>query len=629
MMNRILLLVSTPDMRHMLREWLVRDYDVLVQDSPKSLDEDFDLCVIDHGMLSQLTEDIEGRKEEEAPLFLPVLFIVSRENLQHITRTKLQQVDEFVTSPIKRTELHTRLDSLLEMRRLSARLQAQQERFLQVSKAIESTSDAISIADMHGTALYHNQAFTNLYGYTINDLNLKGIPHTLFVYPEVAAEIFATLREGNSWQGEADLRSKEGRIIPTAIQADSILDERGHQLGLVSIYTDITERRQMQAIQHEQRAMNKALRDTAAALTSTLDLDEVLDRILASIGYVVPHDTAHILLIQDGSARMVRSRGLGSGDLESRLRSRNIQVFDTTELHRMSKSGQPVIIADVDPKWALHQYLPLRDIRSYIGVPVKLSSVTMGFIYLTSRQPDFFTEAHADHLQLFAEQAAIALQNAQLHEKARELAMMEERQRLARNLHDAVSQTLFSASMIAEALPRLWNSNPEKVRPRLDQLHRLTRGALAEMRMLLLELRPTALMEADLGELLEQLVNALQGRATLDVTLHLEGDEHEFSEEVQTALFYITQEALNNIVKHAHADHVDVTLHARQHSVDLEIVDNGQGFDPAEVSATSLGLNIMHERAQAIGAQLELDSAPGKGTQIRIRWPAPKGKETQ
>src|SRR5690606_27738926 len=125
-----------------------------------------------------------------------------------------------------------------------------------------------------------------------------------------------------------------------------------------------------------------------------------------------------------------------------------------------------------------------------------------------SSTPGYFSPTHAERLQAFAGLAAIALQNALFYDQAQELAALEERQRLARNLHDAVSQMLFSASVIAEALPHLWERDPERVRPQLAELHKLTRGALAEMRMLLMELRPTALQEAELNELLQQLTDA-------------------------------------------------------------------------------------------------------------------------
>ena len=199
------------------------------------------------------------------------------------------------------------------------------------------------------------------------------------------------------------------------------------------------------------------------------------------------------------------------------------------------------------------------------------------------------------------------------------MAALEERQRLARDLHDAVSQTLFSANIIAEALPRIWDRDPESVRRRLPQLHRLTSGALAEMRTLLLELRPTALVDVELGELLTQAVHAFSGRSRTEASLNLTG-QRPLPESVQIALYRITQEALSNVAKHARATEVQVRLEMEPDRVELRIRDDGQGFDPNQVPPGGMGLKILHERARAVGATLRITSSPGSGTEIVTTW---------
>ena len=201
-----------------------------------------------------------------------------------------------------------------------------------------------------------------------------------------------------------------------------------------------------------------------------------------------------------------------------------------------------------------------------------------------------------------------------------EKAVAAERSRLARELHDAVTQTLFSASLVAEALPASWERDREEGRRLLQELRQSSRGALAEMRTLLLELRPAALVEADLGDLLRQLAEAATGREGLPVTVAVEG-KLELPPDVHVALYRIAQEALNNVVKHARASQATVRLRGRPPaSVELHISDDGRGFDPASVPPDHLGLGIMCERAEAIGAALEIDSQPGHGTQITVVW---------
>jgi signal transduction histidine kinase len=201
-----------------------------------------------------------------------------------------------------------------------------------------------------------------------------------------------------------------------------------------------------------------------------------------------------------------------------------------------------------------------------------------------------------------------------------EVAVAAERSRLARDLHDAVTQTLFSASLIAKALPDVWERYPDEGRRGLQDLRQLTRGALAEMRTLLLELRPAALTEAQLDELFSQLTEAMTSRTLVPIALTVEGD-CDLPSEVHVALYRIAQEALNNSAKHARASQVAVTLICQPAQVVLSISDNGSGFDPNSISSDHLGVSIMHERAKTIGATLNIESQPGHGTQVEVTWP--------
>ena len=203
----------------------------------------------------------------------------------------------------------------------------------------------------------------------------------------------------------------------------------------------------------------------------------------------------------------------------------------------------------------------------------------------------------------------------QLKEKTAE----EERIRLARDLHDAVSQTLFSTSLIAEVLPRLWERNKDEGLKKLEEVRQLTRGALAEMRTLLFELRPAALADAELSDLLRQLAESVIGRARVPVTLEVEGT-CVIPADVKIALYRIAQEALNNIAKHSGASHAQITLHCQPHQVSMNIIDNGHGFDITQVAPGSFGLGNMKERANHIGAVLKIESKIGEGTEITITW---------
>jgi signal transduction histidine kinase len=208
---------------------------------------------------------------------------------------------------------------------------------------------------------------------------------------------------------------------------------------------------------------------------------------------------------------------------------------------------------------------------------------------------------------------------AALAQKAAEEAVNSERTRLAHEFHDAVTQTLFSASLIAEVLPDLWRIDADEAVSSTDELRQLTRGALAEMRTLLLELRPAALTQARLTDLLQQLTEATVGRARLPIDLDIEG-ERTLPPDVKIVFYRIAQESIHNIIKHARATQVTIDLQLSPTGAHLEITDNGSGFDPKKIKPTSLGVRIMGERAEKIGADFQVQSTLGEGTTISLTW---------
>jgi ligand-binding sensor domain-containing protein/signal transduction histidine kinase len=219
-----------------------------------------------------------------------------------------------------------------------------------------------------------------------------------------------------------------------------------------------------------------------------------------------------------------------------------------------------------------------------------------------------------------------------LAQRAAEAAVAAERSRLARELHDAVTQLLFSASLIAEALPDIWENDEEEGRELLAEMRRLSRGALAEMRTLLLELRPAALIETSLAELLSQLAEAAVGRTDVTITVEQDGElTLELPRDVHVALYRIAQEALNNIIKHARAHQATISLGCvrcgdgsdGQQQVTLSVSDDGCGFDPDRVLPDHMGLGIIRERADRIGAELDIESESGRGTEVMVKWRAP------
>jgi signal transduction histidine kinase len=268
-------------------------------------------------------------------------------------------------------------------------------------------------------------------------------------------------------------------------------------------------------------------------------------------------------------------------------------------------------------------------------VPIITKGEVYGGMLLYYSEPRALSEEEIQLATSFCDQAALAIENARLRERAEQAATTAERERLARELHDAVTQTLFSASVIAEAMPRIWFDHPEERDRGIEELQHLTKGALAEMRTLLVELRPTALTEKPLGELLGHLAAAASGQTRTPVRLRVEG-ETKLEPGMQVALYRIAQEALNNVAKHARARQAWVSLHcsvaggAKEcgKTVILSVRDDGRGFDPDKASPDHLGLAIMRERAGAVGAELTIESTRGGGTEVRVLWTADEEANT-
>ena len=205
----------------------------------------------------------------------------------------------------------------------------------------------------------------------------------------------------------------------------------------------------------------------------------------------------------------------------------------------------------------------------------------------------------------------------QLLAKAEENAVDAERRRLAHELHDAVTQLLYSVNLIASSLPAVWRRDPEQAERSTAELRRLTTGALAEMRTMLLELRPDTITRTELRVLLTQLADGISAQHDLDATVEVEVAGG-LEPEIHLAVYRIAQEALNNVAKHADASTVTVRLAGSPEAVELTVIDDGRGFDASSVGGDSMGVAIMQERAAAIGATLQIAGEPGSGTTVLL-----------
>lgn len=475
---------------------------------------------------------------------------------------------------------------------------------------------------MHG---YRRDEFIGLPLETLVHLDNRGIFNE-FIRAFKAGGEFDTRalhvrRDGSTFHGEWHVATFEYQGRPCL-------------LGMVR---DVSKR--IEAEQGISQRAKTRMREQAAllgishTLASTLELQPGL--ILDQLREIIEYDHAGLFSLDDSSLVTLAMRGTPQLDTSASIR---IRLNRPGTLAKLFNQHRPIRIADVwsdDPQAQfLHVLLDdgaaalLEGMHSWMWVPLAVKSRIIGGVGVAHKKKKYFTPHHADLALSVANQAAITMMNAELYGHAQELAVLEERQRLARDLHDAVNQSLFSAGLIAEVLPRLWDRDQGQARSSLEDLRKLTRGAMAEMRALLAELRPATLIETELGDLLRLLGNAFTGRTNIPSTVTVEG-EGVLPAEVQVATYRVCQEALNNVTKHAAAKDVQIALRHEGTGIDLTIRDDGKGFDPDRIESGHYGLTMMRERAEGVGAQFAITSQPGRGTELTIRWRAVETKEEQ
>jgi signal transduction histidine kinase len=368
------------------------------------------------------------------------------------------------------------------------------------------------------------------------------------------------------------------------------------------------------------------LLDVSRAVASTLELKPLLGVICEQLSLVTGSHGAAISLLDGAELVLVASK------IAPEEVGRRVPVVTTSPVYTVISDGLPVTIADVlGDSLAARAYLnvvnqqqhtALTDVRSLMWVPLIYRDEIIGVLGASHPEPDFFSAHHAELAMAIANQAAVGIENARLHEQTLRHAAIEERQRLARELHDSVSQALYGIGLGAQtALIWLEREDSARTGESLAYILELANTGLAEMRALIFELRPETLERDGLVKALERQVAALSARHRLAIQTTL-GGEPDVPLSTKEALYRVGQEALQNTVKHARARTVHVAVESDLNWVSLDVQDDGVGFDTAGDFPGHLGLHSMRERVEHLGGTLRIDSAPGHGTRIVARVPA-------
>jgi PAS domain S-box-containing protein len=486
---------------------------------------------------------------------------------------------------------------------------------------VRASADGIIVLDTDHRVVYANPAACKLHGYPLDRLLDRDF---LTFVPEqdrqTALALFANAQDGKSTAMAGVACRPDGSQLYIEATA-TVLDLRSKRFIVVAS-RDLTER-------HRQTRQAAALAQAAASLAVSDSIEATLDAIAecalsstrALAAWVVLdreyHDAAWA-----GTAGMpdefreflrrrppASARAARSTIMEMLAAERVVVSADWRQ--RMERDERSASLAGAlsSLSWQASAFAPLVYRGACVGV---LSTVY--------RKGDMPHEAETAFLATLADQATMAAVQARLVASAREKVLLEERKRLARELHDSISQSLYGIQLGAKTARDRLERDPASVAQPIDHVMRLAVAGEAEMRALIFGLRSESLEIEGLVANLARQLEALRARHGFAGETAMR-DEPEAPVEVKHALYRIAQEALGNTVKHAHARRVDVRLEARRHAVVLEIADDGAGFDPAGLFPGHLGLRSMQERALAVGGSLEVTSSHGHGTRIQVKVP--------
>jgi PAS domain S-box-containing protein len=522
----------------------------------------------------------------------------------------------------------------------------------------ENATDMISEHDPEGIYLYASPACLNMLGYEPEEL--IGRSAYEFFHPadlEAIRRSHSTIVEQPTvYTVTYRIRHSDGSYLWVETTSKTIRElETGQVKEILAITRDITARRQAEEALHaserrlrelyaqledyshnleakvaartreieQRRQVAESLRGMLAVLNSDLPLDEILEHIVAEASRLLGSDSSAIYRLErdEGTFAPQTVRGLVAETIAGTAFPPDL----STALQR----GEPVTVPDVTAASAGSDLLSTLEClegccHALLAVPLTFMGEVYGGLVLYYSEPRVVSEEEIDLAVAFADQAALAIENARLHEQAREAGVMEERARLARELHDSLTQALFSMTLLAEAGQRLAGAGDlERVQAYLGRLGETSQQSLKEMRLLVYELRPLALESVGLVGALQHRLDAVEARTGVEARLLVEGTV-QAPALMEEDLYRIAEQALNNTLKHAAATAVTARLRGDKGRLTVEVIDNGCGFDPKAVKDKGgQGLMSMRERAARIDGVLTVLSTLGQGTTVRVEVEIP------
>ena len=488
-----------------------------------------------------------------------------------------------------------------------------------------------------GCFIETNQAACDLFGYSRDEL--LSLTFKDITYPDdvdAGVELFSDLMSGKRKYAKMEKRyiRKDSSVIWTLLSTSVVQKPPGNPQYLVTLFQDITDQKQAEIELAKNEAFLEdlvasrtqslsALVDVITVASSSLDLKDVLERSLSSVLDVMDCDIGAIHLLDEAKREVTLTSW--NNVPEEILEEIDILPISQSLPGRILEKDGPLVVPDMlrDPDTVPAAKRILGE-RVYLGVPLKAKGKTVGVLVIIGHADRIFPQEETSLLEAIAQQIGVAVENARLYEQAEIFAISEERQRLAREIHDTLAQGLTGINIQLEAIESaLELNNRELALERLNRTRNLANQSLAEARRSVWALRSKARLEKPFSDVLRGSVRGLTADTGLVVTVEVQPDLPDFPEELENDLLRITQEAVMNVVKHAHAKNLSLKLNFTDHQIRLTVEDDGRGFQPKQIKNNrsdggGFGLISMQERIARHGGKYFIDSSPQCGTSIIV-----------
>jgi nitrate/nitrite-specific signal transduction histidine kinase len=400
--------------------------------------------------------------------------------------------------------------------------------------------------------------------------------------------------------------------------------------ALKESYADLERKVEDRTRRERQRAEQlRAINEVSRKISSVVNLNELLPYVGNLLRETFHYYNVNIFLLEPSSGRLTLKALCLSGQKGVIPVGVPLEVDEESIVGWVAQAGEPILANDVSEDARYRSVEALRETKSELAVPVKIGNKVLAVLDIESTEVDAFGEADLFTAQTLADQLAVAIENARLYDETRQIAVMEERNRMAREIHDTLAQGFSGIILQLEAAEQALGGDVSAAERHLNQARSLARKSLAEARRSVWNLRPQALEQLPLVEAIKQEIDRFTQNTGMNARFEVFGDRRDLSPELETGLLRICQESLTNVRKHAKATEVEVTLTFDTSAVEMDIRDNGIGFTSRTTSDDkkkrgAFGLISMRERTRGLGGTFEVQSKRGKGTLVRIVIPTSK-----